>query len=428
MTRYTKSEEMLNRALKSIPLGAQTFTKSYTQFPLGVSPYFATHGEGAWLFDVDGNKYVDFVNGLLSITLGYNDPDVNKAVIEQVSKGSIFSLSSELEIEVAEQIIKMVPCAERVRFGKNGSDATAGAVRLARAYTGKEQVFSCGYHGWQDWYIGSTTKDLGVPKGTKELTSSFVYNDLDSLEVLFSKFEGKVAAIIMEPVNFIQPEEDYLKNVKEIAHKNGALLIFDETITGFRFSNGGAQELFDVTPDLATFGKGLANGYPLSAIAGRAEVMNLMDEIFFSFTFGGEALSLAAAKAVLHKLGTEPIVSKMNETGSIISSKLHSMIAQFEVDEFVEIKGFPVWKLIQLNDFLKIDSFSWKTLFLQEMFEAGIITIGTHNISYAHNIQHIETLLLGYERFFEKVNLIKKGRPLENFLKAEPIKPLFKVR
>ena len=231
--RYKASEEMLERALKTIPLGSQTFSKSKTQYPFGVSPYFAKKAKGSRLWDVDGNEYIDFINGLLSITLGYCDEDVNSAIKNQLDSGSIFSIASELEIEVAEKICEMVPCAEMVRFGKNGSDATAGAIRVARAVTNRDHILVCGYHGWQDWYIGSTSRNLGVPESTQNLTHIFQYNNLESLEELFAKLEGKVAGVIMEPSNVYPPNDGYLQAVKDLAHKNGAILIFDETITGF---------------------------------------------------------------------------------------------------------------------------------------------------------------------------------------------------
>src|SRR5438132_9072740 len=185
--RYRKSEQLLERALRSIPLGTQTFSKSKTQFPYNVSPYYVTHGNGSHVWDVDGNEYIDFINSLAAITLGYNDPDVTAAVKKQLEDGVIFSLAHPLEIEVAEKMIELVPCAEMVRFGKNGSDATAGAVRIARAFTGRDHVAICGYHGWQDWYIGATARNMGVPESTRKMTHSFSYNDIDSLQALFKE-------------------------------------------------------------------------------------------------------------------------------------------------------------------------------------------------------------------------------------------------
>lgn len=428
MSRYEKSEEMLKKAMKSIPLGAQTFSKSITQLPHGVSPYFATHAEGAYLYDVDGNKYIDFINGLSSILLGYQDPDVNKAVSNQLAKGTIFSLSSPLEIDVAEKIIEMIPCAESVRFGKNGSDATAGAVRLARAYTNREYVAVCGYHGWQDWYIGSTNKDLGVPESVKDLTLKFEYNDLSSLENLFERYPNKIAAVIMEPMNIIFPENDFLNKVKLFAHDNNALLIFDETVTGFRFSNGGAQEYFGVIPDLATVGKGMANGFPLSAIVGKKEIMKLMDEVFFSFTFGGETLSLAAALATMRKLTDEPILKQINETGSKLINDLKSLIEKYNLGDVFSITGHPSWSFLNIKDTEKYNQFEIKTFYLQEMFKRNILILGSHNISYMHSIAEIDKLLAAYSEVFQLLSEYIHAETLLDHINGELLKPLFKVR
>ncbi len=426
--RYKKSEEYLQRALKTVPLGSQTFSKSKTQLPVGVSPFFASRGNGAYLWDVDGNQYIDFANSLCSITLGYNDPDVNQAVNEQLGKGTIYSISHELEFKVAEKIVEMVPCAEMVRFGKNGSDATSGAIRIARAYTKRDHVLVCGYHGWQDWYIGSTTRDLGVPQAVKDLTHKFFYNDIQSLQTKLEELKGKVAAVILEPVNVVAPENNFLEKVKELTHQHGAVLIFDETITGFRYANGGAQAFFNVIPDLATFGKGLANGYPVSAIAGRADLMKLMEDIFFSFTFGGETLSLAASFAVLNKLQREPIIKKLFQTGEKVIKGLNELINEFNFQSIFSISGYPVWSFLIIKDTAQYSSWEFKTLLLQEMFANGIFMIGTHNISYAHSDKDIDVLMKGYRGYFEKVKLAVEHNNLKDMLQCEPLKPLFKVR
>lgn len=426
--RYKKSEEMLERALQTIPLGSQTFSKSKTQYPHGVSPYFAAKAKGAYLWDVDGNKYIDFVNSLAAITLGYNDADVNKAVAEQLKTGVIFSLPHELEFKVAEKICEIVPCAEMVRFGKNGSDATSGAIRIARAYTGRDYVLVCGYHGWQDWYIGSTTRDLGVPQATKELTHKFNYNDIASLEAKFEELKDKVAAVILEPANVYPPKDNFLQKVKDLTHANGAVLVFDETITGFRYANGGAQEYFDVIPDLATFGKGLANGYPLSAVAGKKEIMKLMEEVFFSFTFGGETLSLAASLAVLEKLQTKPVIEKMRKTGTVLMERLNALIEKYKLQDVFEVAGIPVWSFLIVKDTKNYPAWKIKSLFMQEMFKNGILCIGSHNMSYAHEEKHVDALMKAYKIFFKKVKPAIKKKSLEEYLECEPLEPLFKVR
>jgi glutamate-1-semialdehyde 2,1-aminomutase len=269
MKRYELSEKHLRRAEQTIPLGSQTFSKSRTQYPVGVSPLYIDRARGCHAWDLDGNKYIDLVSSLASVTLGYNNRKIDSAVRKQLRKGVIFSLPGTLEAEVAEMICELVPSAEMVRFGKNGTDATSAAIRLARAYTGRDHVLVSGYFGWQDWSIGATTRNKGVPDVVSSLTHKFEFNNLDSLSSLFSQLKSKVAAIILEPMNVAYPNQGYLEAVKELAHFKGALLIFDETITGFRFSTGGAQELFGVTPDISTFGKGMANGYPISAVVGR---------------------------------------------------------------------------------------------------------------------------------------------------------------
>lgn len=426
--RYEQSELFLKRALKSIPLGSQTFSKSITQYPRGVSPLFITHGKGSHVWDVDGNEYIDFVNGLSSVTIGYNNKDINEAVIAQLQNGVTFSLPHRLEMEVAEKIVDVVPCAEMVRFGKNGSDATAGAIRLARAYTGKDHVLVCGYHGWQDWYIGSTSRNLGVPVATQELTHAFQYNSIESLEARFGEFSGKVAAVIIEPMNIVEPENGFLEKVKELTHKNGAILVFDEMITGFRFSQGGAQEYFEVLPDLATFGKGLANGYPVSAIVGNREIMKLMEEIFFSFTFGGETLSLAAASATIDKVVTEPVTEHMAVQGEKILAGFNGLAKDYRLQECIALKGHPSWTILQINDYGNHSSLKLKTLLFQELYGKGILTIGSHNMSYSHSNEDISRLLEAYEETFSLIRSGLDDDNLDSLLKCKPLEPLFRVR
>jgi glutamate-1-semialdehyde 2,1-aminomutase len=426
--RYFHSEETLTRALKTIPLGSQTFSKSKTQYPVGVSPLYLQKGLGSHVWDLDGNRYIDFVNGLGSIILGYGDPDVVRAVKAQLEDGVIFSLPHRLEVEVAEKVVEMVPCAEMVRFGKNGSDATAGAIRLARAFTGREHVAVCGYHGWQDWYIGSTARSLGVPKSTRELTHPFSYNYIKSIECIFEQWSGQIAAVILEPMNMEEPKDGFLQQVKELAHQNGALLIFDETITGFRFSNGGAQQLFGVTPDLATFGKGMSNGYPLSAVTGRSDIMALMEEIFFSSTFGGEALSLAAALSTMRKLQQQPVLQKLVEQGSKIISGVKELVAVNQIEDILAISGHPTWSFLLFQDYTPYSQWEIKTLFLQEVFRRGILTLGTHNMSYSHDDEDIARLLIVYSEVFPIIKKAVVNKTLNSVLQCDPLKPLFKVR
>jgi len=425
---YKKSEELLKKALKLIPLGSQTFSKSITQLPFGVSPYFVEKAKGAYFWDIDNNKYLDFSNALASVTLGYCDPDVDSAVKKQMEYGVTFSLPHTLEVDVAKMLIDAIPCAEQVRFAKNGTDATSGAVRVARAFTGKERVAVCGYHGWQDWYIGSTTKNLGVPKCVQNLTHTFKYNNIDSLTNILEEYPKEFAAIIMEPMSGEYPKDNFLEKVKELAHNSGALLIFDETVTGFRVSNGGAQELFGVIPDLATFGKGLANGYPLSAVVGREKYMSVMKDIFFSGTFGGETLSLAAAKAVLEKIKKEKVLEHLNKLGMYLHKELDQLLIKLDVESFVSYTGHPSWSFLIFKDQDNATSWELKTFFMQEMFRRGIFTIGAQTLSYAHTKEDMNKLLHAYKEVFSIMKDYIERDVLQDKLDCEPLKPLFSVR
>jgi len=426
--RYRCSEDMLARAVRTIPLGTQTFSKSKTQFPFGVSPYFLSKGLGSHVWDVDGNEYIDFIMGLAALTLGYNDPDVTEAVRAQLDDGVILSLPHPIEFQTAEKIVEMVPCAEMVRFGKNGSDATAGAVRLARAYTGRDHVAVCGYHGWQDWFIGSTPRNLGVPQSTSELTHAFIYNDLDSLNAIFNQWKDQLAAVIMEPMNVVDPAPGFLEGVQELAKKNGAVFIFDETVTGFRLANGGAQEYLGVTPDLATYGKGLANGFPISAVVGRADIMRLMEEVFFSFTFGGETLSLAASLATMNKLQRQPVIQTMKQQGHRILHGAQALIDHHGINHILSLSGDPAWSFLLIKDVEPYSQWEIKTLFLQEMFARGILILGSHNISYSHSDTDVDRLLAVYDEVFPILKEAVDDRMLEQSLRCSPLKPLFKIR
>jgi glutamate-1-semialdehyde 2,1-aminomutase/spore coat polysaccharide biosynthesis protein SpsF len=419
---------MFERASRVIPLGSQTFSKSYLSYPEGESPLFLTHGQGAHVWDVDNNEYVDLVNGLLPNVLGYDDPDVTRAVIEQLGRGVTLSLATELEVILAEKLVELIPCAEMVRFGKNGSDATAGAIRVARAFTGRDRVAVCGYHGWQDWYIGSTLRGKGVPQAVRDLTHTFPYNDLLALDVLLSSHPGEFAAVMMEPMNFVDPAPGYLQSAKEIAHRHGALFIFDEIITGFRFHIGGAQSMLAVTPDLATFGKSMGNGFPIAAVVGRADIMREMEDIFFSFTFGGEGVSLAASIAAIEKMEREPVIETLWRTGQQLIDRTNALIAEFNLGHTVKVVGKPCWSLLQIADAGKYTSWELKTLFLQEVLGQGILTGGAHNICYAHTAADLQQIEAAYSIAFSKVRAVIDGSPLEAHLRCPAIQPIFKVR
>lgn len=426
MSRYRESENHLVRAERSIPLGSQTFSKSRAQYPVGISPLYIERAKGALVWDLDGNEYIDLVSSLASVTIGYGNRKINSSVEKQLKKGVSFSLPGILEAEVAELICGLVPSAEMVRFGKNGTDATSAAVRLARAYTGRDEVAVCGYHGWQDWYIGSTTRNKGVPKIVSELTHTFIFNDLSSLRQILES-NPRIACVVMEPMNVVYPNPGFLEGVRDLTNKFGNILVFDETITGFRFANGGAQELFGVTPDLSTFGKGIANGFPLSAVVGKREIMREMEEIFFSGTFGGELLSLAAAKSVLTLVIEDKVCGKLSEIGTLLNSEIIRVVSELGLSHILSLSGHPTWKFLNWHSNDEFDAAEIRNFFLQEMFQNGVLLINSHNISLAHE-DKIKKITNSYEKTLNNVSKTIINGTLRKASRSKPVPPLFKIR
>jgi len=421
-----KSYELKEKAEKLIPSGTQTFSKGPTQFVQGVSPVFLKRGRGSHVWDVDGNEYIDYSMALGPIILGHNSPAVTEAVTCQIQDGTTFSLPHPLEVEVAEMIVETVPCAEMVRFGKNGSDATAGAVRAARAYTGKDIVACCGYHGWQDWYIGTTSRNRGVPKDVQKLTVPFNYNDIGSLERIFSEYPGQVAAVIMEPIGVVEPGKDFLNAVKELVRSEGALLIFDEVITGFRLAMGGAQEYFNVTPDLACFGKAMANGYPIAAVTGRREIMKMFDEVFFSFTFGGETLSLAATKATIGEMREQKVIEQLWEQGLKLKDGYNVLARQFGIEQYTECLGLAPRTVIIFKEENGAESPALKSFFQQECIQRGVLFTGSQILCFSHSNADIDYTLRVYRSALELLaEAIQSGDALQR-LEGEPVKPIFR--
>lgn len=428
MDRYEDSEAWLARAEHVIPLASQTFSKSRTQLPVGAAPLFAARAQGSKLWDIDGNEFIDLTSALACVTLGYAHPVVDEAIRKQLKDGITFSLPHRLECEVAERLVALVPSAEMVRFGKNGSDATSAAVRLARAHTGRDRIAVCGYHGWHDWYIGSTTRNLGVPLAVQRLTHPFAYNDLGALEEVLGAHPREFAAVIMEPMSYEFPLPGFLEGVQELCDRNGTLLVFDETITGFRFHNGGAQSLFGVTPDISTFGKGLANGMPLSAVVGRRSLMEGMEEIFFSGTFGGETLSLAAAEAVLDFIQEQPVVETLGREGAYLGNAVEEVILRSGAGDFIALGGHPSWQILRFTESDAEISWGLRTLLLQEMFARGVFTIGTHCITYSHSRNDLEMVTRAYREVLPLIAQAREQGSIDDLLQGERLRPLFSVR
>jgi glutamate-1-semialdehyde 2,1-aminomutase/spore coat polysaccharide biosynthesis protein SpsF len=410
----TKSEDYWSRAEKIIPAGTQTLSKGPTQFVRGVAPKYLKSGKGSHVWDVDGNEYIDYGIGCNSILLGYAYPQVNRAITKQLKDGINYTLMHPLEVELSELLIETIPCAEMVRFGKNGSDVTSAAIRVARAYTGRDKIVCCGYHGWQDWYVATTERNKGIPQAVKGLSFTFRYNNIESLEKVFSENKGEIAAVIMEPVGVHPPQNNFLKKVKEITHKNGAIFIFDEVLTGFRFSLGGAQEYFKVIPDLSCFGKTLANGMPVSAIVGKKEIMEKFNEVFFSFTFGGEALSLTAAMTTIKEMKERNVVAHLWKQGRKLQDGYNQLAKESGIERYTRCIGYPVRAIITFQDSEGKDSLEMKTLFQQEAIKRGILFTGYNGVSYSHKDEDIRKTLEVYK---EAMGILKRAIEENNILK-----------
>ena len=421
-----RSEEYFARAEKVIPSATQTFSKGHTQFVRGVAPLFLQRADGSHVWDVDGNEYIDFPLALGPIVLGHNDPDVTAAVRAQLADGVALSLPHPLEVEVSELLTEVIPCAEMVRFGKNGSDATSGAVRVARAYTGRERLAACGYHGWQDWYIGATTRNRGVPAAVRELTHLFTYNDLASLRKLFDVYPGQIAAVILEPVGVVEPAGTFLQDVATLTRANGAVLIYDEVVTSFRVALGGAQEHYGVTPDLACVGKAMANGFPVSAVVGRRDLMQVFDEIFFSFTFGGEVLSLAAAKATITKLRQGEVIPHLWKQGRKLQDGYNALAAGLGLAARTRCIGLPPRTVLTFTDARGQDSLAMKSLFQQEVVQRGILNAGGFNLCYRHDDTDVARTLEACRAALGVLAEALTADDVEGRLRGPVIQPVFR--
>ncbi len=421
-----RSQELKERAQQVIPSCSQTFSKGPKQFVQGVSPVFLQRGQGSHVWDVDGNEYIDYPMALGPILLGHNYPAVTKAVMHQLQEGTIFSLPHPLEVAVAELLTEVIPCAEMVRFAKNGSDATAGAVRVARAFTERDVIACCGYHGWQDWYVGSTTRNRGVPKAVRDLTIPFEYNKIETLERIFSEHPNQVAAVILEPIGVLEPKDDFLAKTAALARRNGAVVIFDEIVTGFRLNIGGAQAHFGVTPDLACFGKSMANGYPISAVVGRQDIMGLFDEVFFSFTFGGETLSLAAAQATIREIREKEVIPYLWRQGNKLKKRYNVLSREFGLERHTECVGLPPRTIIRFQDAEGKESMVYKSLFQQECIQRGILFTGNQNICYSHDDADIERTLRVYRETMEILAEAVRRGDAEKRLAGRAVEPVFR--
>lgn len=418
----TRSLELYDRATGLIPAYTQTLAKGPRQY-VGGSPIYVERGKGSHVWDVDGNEFIDYQMAIGPVSLGYAYDAVDEAIKEQLAKGITFSMMSPLEVEVAELIRDVVPNAESVRFSKTGCDVTTAAVRLARAFTGREKVLCCGYHGWHDWYIGVTDRNKGIPQSTQDLSFTFNYNDIDSV---LASIDENTACVILEPMVFEEPKNNFLQELKDVCTKYGALLIFDEMWTGFRLATGGAQQYFGVKADLACYSKAIANGMPISVLAGRKDVMALCEkDIFFFTTFGGEALSLAATKAVIYELRTKNVTEQLAAQGKKLRDGYNEIAHELEIDSFTKCFGADCRSIIAF-DASKGSPLEMKSLVQQEMVKRGVLWGGFHNMSFSHTDEDIAHTLAAYRQSLAILKEAVEAGDVRSYLRGEPVEPVFR--
>ncbi|MFF0428761.1 glutamate-1-semialdehyde 2,1-aminomutase [Streptomyces sp. NPDC004520] len=417
-----------------IPGGAHTYAKGDDQYPEHLAPVIS-HGRGAHVWDIDGNRYIEYGSGLRSVSLGHAHPRVTEAARRELDRGSNFVRPSIVEVEAAERFLATVPTAEMVKFAKNGSDVTTAAVRLARAVTGRPRVALCGDHPFfsvDDWFIGTTPMSAGIPASTSELTVAFPYGDLAATAELLARYEGEVACLILEPAGHAEPPPGYLAGLRELADRHGCVLIFDEMITGFRWSEAGAQGLYGVVPDLSTFGKALGNGFAVSALAGRRELMERGglrhpgDRVFLlSTTHGAETHSLAAAMAVQATYVEEGVTARLHALGERLAAGVREAAAAMGVGDHVLVRGRASNLVFATLDENLRPSQEYRTLFLRGLLAGGVlapsfvVSSALEEADIDRTVEVVAEACEGYRKALEAADPTP-------WLAGRPVKPVFR--
>ena len=431
---YELNNKFSERANRLIPGGAHTYSKGDDQFPSN-APKVINRGLGCTLWDVDGNEFTDLAMSLGTVILGHAYEPVLDAVRYELGRGVNFCRPSVIEGELAEMLVDIIPSAEMVKFGKNGSDAITAAVKLARAYTGRKYVVRCqddAFNAIHDWFIGSTLLTRGVPEDIQALTLKFKYNDLDSCQKLFDQYPGEIACFILEPVSLEVPKEGFLENLKALCEKNGVLLIFDEVVSGFRFALGGVQEMVGVTPHLSAFGKGMANGFSTSALVGQREFMRIggihheQERVFLlSTTHGGETHSLAAAIATINEIRKHNMIAHFWKIGQALKDGVQAAAKEVGAQQYVNVLGYSVKPSFSFNDETGNVSMTALTLFLQETVARGLLMPYVVP-SFAHKQKNID---FAVDCIREALIVMKKaadGAGMASAVKGDIVKPVFR--
>lgn len=413
-----------------IPGGAHTYAKSDDQYPEAF-PLFIARGKGCRVWDVDGNEFIEYGMGLRSVTLGHGFEPVVEAAQKYMRLGVNFTRPSPLEVECAERLASLIDSAEMVKFASNGSDVTSAAVRLARAYTGRDRVAICAEHPFfsvDDWFMGTTEMRAGIPRAVSDLTVKFHYNDLASAERLFERYPNEIACLMLEPEKNDPPAAGFLNGLLELCRKHGALLVFDEIITGFRYHLRGAQHVHGIRPDLSTFGKAMGNGFAISALAGRRDVMELgglhhnRERVFLlSTTFGAETHSLAAAIETMRIYEQENVVEQLYRQGARLRTGIEQAVANLGLKEYFGLAGRPCNLVYWTKDRDGIPSQPFRTLLLQETLKRGIL-MPSLVVSYSHTDSDIDQTVEAVAAALEVYRrALDEG--IGKYLAGRPVKP-----
>lgn len=431
--QFVKSDELRRRSHAVIPGGAHTYAKGDDQYPQ-LSPGFIARGEGCHVWDIDGNKFIEYGAGLRSVTLGHGFARVVEAAAQAMRLGTNFVRPSPLEVQAAEQFLAMVPNAEMVKFGKNGSDATTSAVRLARAYTGRDYVAICADHPFfsvHDWFIGSTPMNAGIPSSTRQLTLKFNYNDLEGLKRLLESHRGQIACVVLEAENAQPPVDGYLQGVRALCDAHGTLMVLDEIITGFRWHSAGAQAYYKVRPDLSAFGKGLATGFAVSALAGRRDIMQRGgyecegERVFLmSYTNGAESHGLAAALAAMRAYQELDVVQRLWRQGQRLAEGVSHIAHDLGIEKYFHVAGKPCCLIFVTKDSTGQRSQIFRTLFMQEMIRHGVLC-PNFVVNYAHDDQAIDQTIAATAEALRVYRRALEEGP-QQYLVGRPVRPVMR--
>jgi len=430
---FSKSRDLQPKAHRLIPGGAHTYAKGDDQYP-EQAPGFIARGKGCHVWDLDGNEYIEYGMGLRAVTLGHAFEPVVEAAYKQMQLGTNFSRPAKIEVDLAEVMLEILDGADMVKFAKNGSDVTTAAVKLARAYTGRDLVAICDDHPFfsvDDWFIGTTEVNAGIPQAVSRLSLKFSYNDLGSLRRLFDQHPNQIACVVLEPENAVPPAPNYLAQVKDLCEERGAVLFFDETITGFRWHLAGAQKFHGVVPHLSAFGKAMGNGFAVAALAGKRDIMRLggldhdQPRVFLlSTTHGAETHALAASLETIRIYRERHVVEFLWKQGERLRSLVHRSVAENRLEGFFGLAGRPCNLIFFTHDQEQQRSQPFRTLFMQELIRRGVIG-PSFVVSFSHSDADID-------RTAEAVHgaLVVYRKALDEgvakYLEGRPIKPVYR--